>query len=67
VIMALGLREGEIVADIGAGSGYFTFRLTHYVGEKGQAYAVDVNPDMILYICTAVPTLRISPRISHWI
>jgi ubiquinone/menaquinone biosynthesis C-methylase UbiE len=50
VIMALGLREGEVVTDIGAGSGYFTFRLAHHVGEKGRIYAVDVNPDMIVHL-----------------
>jgi arsenite methyltransferase len=50
VIMALGLREGEIVADIGAGSGYFALRLAHHVGDKGRVYAVDINPDMIVYL-----------------
>jgi ubiquinone/menaquinone biosynthesis C-methylase UbiE len=50
VMMALGLKPGEIIADIGAGSGYFTFRLALHVGEKGKVYAVDVSPDMILHI-----------------
>ncbi|MGD0101747.1 MAG: class I SAM-dependent methyltransferase [Acidobacteriota bacterium] len=50
VIMALGLREGETVADIGAGSGYFTFRLASPVGEKGRIYAVDTSPDMIVHM-----------------
>jgi arsenite methyltransferase len=50
VIMALNLREGEIVADIGAGSGYFALRLAHHVGDKGRVYAVDINPDMIIYM-----------------
>jgi arsenite methyltransferase len=50
VVMALGIREGEVIADIGAGSGYFTLRLAHHVGDTGRVYAVDVNPDMILYL-----------------
>jgi len=50
VIMALGLKEGEIVADIGAGAGYFTFRLAQHVGQTGRVYAVDVNSDMILHL-----------------
>jgi arsenite methyltransferase len=50
VIMALDIREGEAVADIGAGSGYFTFRLASHVGDKGRVYAVDVSPDMIVYL-----------------
>lgn len=50
VIAALGLRQGEIVADIGAGSGYFALRLAHHVGDRGRVYAVDINPDMIVYL-----------------
>ena len=50
VIEALQLKDGETIADIGAGSGYFTFRLARHVGEKGRIYAVDVSPDMIVHL-----------------
>ena len=50
VMGALGLKPGEVIADIGAGSGYFTFRLAHHVGHTGKIYAVDVSPNMILHI-----------------
>lgn len=50
VLTALNLKPGEIIADIGAGSGYFTFRLAHFVGDHGKVYAVDVSPDMIRHI-----------------
>ena len=50
VIHALGLKPGDIVADIGAGSGYFTFHLARHVGEQGKVYAVDVSPDMIRHV-----------------
>ncbi|HEX9264391.1 MAG TPA: methyltransferase domain-containing protein [Candidatus Binatia bacterium] len=50
VLTALNLKPGEVIADIGAGSGYFTFRLAHQVGAKGKIYAVDVSPDMILHV-----------------
>ena len=50
VIKALGLKKGEIVADIGAGSGYFTLRVAQAVGPKGHVYAVDVSPDMIVHL-----------------
>ncbi len=36
VIQALNLKEGQVVADIGAGSGYFTLRLARMVGQKGR-------------------------------
>jgi ubiquinone/menaquinone biosynthesis C-methylase UbiE len=50
VLAALNLKPGEVIADIGAGSGYFTFRLAHHVGAKGKIYAVDVSQDMIRHI-----------------
>jgi arsenite methyltransferase len=59
VIMALGLREGEIVADIGAGSGYFALRLAHHVGDKGRVYAVDINPDMIVYLNRRIRDMKL--------
>ena len=50
VIQALELKPGETVADLGAGSGYFAFRLAQHVGETGRVYAVDVSPDMIVHL-----------------
>ena len=47
VIEALRLRSGDVIADIGAGSGYFALRLAHHVGSTGHVYAVDISPDMI--------------------
>lgn len=50
VITALKLKPGEVVADIGAGSGYFTFRLARHVGDTGRVYAIDVSPEMIVHL-----------------
>jgi len=50
VILALDLKPGEVIADIGSGSGYFSFRLARHLGELGRVYAVDVSPDMILHM-----------------
>jgi precorrin-6B methylase 2 len=47
VIDALGLRGGEVVADLGAGSGYFTFRLAPKVGKSGKVLAVEIQDEMI--------------------
>jgi arsenite methyltransferase len=47
VVGALGIQPGAIVADIGSGGGYFTFRLATAAGPTGRVYAVDVDPDMI--------------------
>lgn len=50
VIAALALKVGDRVADLGAGSGYFTFRLAQAVGAQGVVYAVDVDDDMIAWV-----------------
>ncbi len=40
------LKPGEHVADIGAGSGYYTFRIARKVPD-GKVYAVDIQPEML--------------------
>jgi ubiquinone/menaquinone biosynthesis C-methylase UbiE len=50
VVAALALKAGMAVADIGAGSGYFTVRLAGALGETGRVFAVDISPDMILHL-----------------
>lgn len=47
---ALKIKKGDAIADIGAGSGYFTFRLTDRVGPMGKVYAVDIQPEMLALI-----------------
>jgi len=47
VIAALEIAPGAHVADVGAGGGYFTFRLADAVGPEGKVYAVDVDPGMV--------------------
>jgi len=47
VIDALELRGGEVVADLGAGSGYFAFRLAAKVGKTGKVLAVEVQDEML--------------------
>lgn len=47
VIDALELRNGEVVADLGAGSGYFTFRIAPKVGKAGKVLAVEIQDEMI--------------------
>jgi ubiquinone/menaquinone biosynthesis C-methylase UbiE len=59
VVKALKLEEGEVIADIGAGSGYFTLRLARPVGEKGRVYAVDVSPDMVVHLNRRVRDLNV--------
>ena len=49
VIQALALQPDAVVADIGAGTGYFAVRLAHMVA-KGRVYGVDTEPDMVKHL-----------------
>ena len=49
VVEALGLKRGQIVADIGAGTGYFTVRLAKSEAAP-KVYAVDIEPSMVSYL-----------------
>lgn len=50
VIEALELKNGAVVADIGAGSGYFSRRFARAVAPDGKVYAVDVAQDILGYL-----------------
>ena len=50
VMDILGIGPDKNVADIGAGSGWFTARAARRVGEGGKVYAVDINAEAIRYI-----------------
>ena len=50
VMDILGITPGKNIADIGAGSGWFTVRAARRTGDAGQVYAVDINPEAIRYI-----------------
>jgi ubiquinone/menaquinone biosynthesis C-methylase UbiE len=55
-ITALNIREGQVIADIGAGSGYYTLRLADAVGARGRVYATDIQPEMLALIRTKIDT-----------
>lgn len=43
----VGLREGDVVVDVGAGSGFFSFPAARRVGPAGRVYAVDVSEELV--------------------
>ena len=55
----LHLGAGDIVADIGAGSGYFTIPFASIVGDKGLVFAEDIQIEMINYISRKVENLKL--------
>jgi ubiquinone/menaquinone biosynthesis C-methylase UbiE len=52
LVEALGLKSGDRVGDVGAGSGYLTWRMARVVGPTGRVYANDIQPEMISILRT---------------
>jgi 2-polyprenyl-3-methyl-5-hydroxy-6-metoxy-1,4-benzoquinol methylase len=55
VVAALGLTGSETVADVGAGSGYFTFPLARAL-PRGKVFAIDIEPEMVRHVHHKVMT-----------
>ena len=60
VMDALSITRGKTVADIGAGSGWFTVRAAQRVTAAGMVYAVDINPQAIEYIDKRVQKAKLN-------
>lgn len=50
VLDAFGVKKGEILADVGAGTGYFSFLLATRVGVEGKVYAVEIKDELLNFI-----------------
>ena len=46
-LIRLGLHEGDIMADIGCGIGYFSIPASKIVGDSGKIFALDILPEML--------------------
>jgi ubiquinone/menaquinone biosynthesis C-methylase UbiE len=60
VLDALKLRGGDTVADLGAGSGYFTFRIAPRVGGTGKVLAVEIQDEMLQTIRQRAQALKVT-------
>ncbi|MGC2198563.1 MAG: class I SAM-dependent methyltransferase, partial [Stellaceae bacterium] len=64
VMNLLGVNTGRDVADIGAGSGYYTVRLARRVGPTGHVYAEDVVPDYLERLARRVAAEGLEPIVT---
>ncbi len=60
LIKALDVKPGDVIADVGAGSGYHTFLLSPLVGEKGKIIACDIQQEMLDLIEKKAQRLKIT-------
>ncbi len=68
VIRAIGVRSGQVVADVGAGPGFFALRLARAVGPAGHIYAVDPEPallDVLRERLARAGTRNVTPVLSR--
>jgi ubiquinone/menaquinone biosynthesis C-methylase UbiE len=60
LVELLKLQPGQVVADIGAGSGYFSRRMARKVGAEGKVLAVDIQPEMMAILTNSMASLGIT-------
>jgi SAM-dependent methyltransferase len=65
IMKALAFRPGERVADIGAGTGYFTFPIASAVGPHGVVHALDIAPEMLEYLDLRVKARQVTNVVLH--
>lgn len=59
-VKALGLKEGDVVADIGCGTGYYASRMARIVGSTGVIYGVDIQQEMLDLLTRKMGMMRIT-------
>ena len=65
VIDLLGIGDGSVVADLGAGTGYFTDRLTKHVGATGRVIAIEIDRDALEQLGARFPGGGGTPVLVH--
>ena len=60
LVQTLPVKPGDVIADIGAGTGYITRPLASKVGAKGKVFAVDIQPEMIALLTNRMAALNVS-------
>lgn len=65
LLAALALKPGMTVADVGAGTGYYTWQIAQRIGAAGRVYAVDVQPEMIALLNAQMKQRNVTNVVSR--
>ncbi len=60
VLAALALRTGDVVADIGCGTGYFSWLLAAAVGPRGRVYGEEIQPEMLAQLAAGMKARHVT-------
>lgn len=60
---ALPIKEGDVIADIGAGSGYFAWQFAQRVGESGKVLGVDIQQEMLDILAEKMKARGVGDRV----
>jgi ubiquinone/menaquinone biosynthesis C-methylase UbiE len=60
IMQQLNIKDGETIADIGCGSGYYTWKFSNLIGDKGKIYAVDIKQEHLNFIDNFVKDQKIN-------
>ena len=50
MLECIDIKSGEVIADVGCGSGYFTYKFANITGPSGKVYATEINKDALSYV-----------------
>ncbi|MCB1121414.1 MAG: methyltransferase domain-containing protein, partial [Verrucomicrobiae bacterium] len=64
LVKLLPIKEGDVIADIGAGSGYFAWRFAKKVGQNGKVLAVDIQPEMLEILAENMQERGVADRVQ---
>jgi precorrin-6B methylase 2 len=60
LLASLAIKPGNVLADIGAGSGYFAGRLARLTGPTGRIYGVDIQPEMLELLSPSMAEIQVT-------
>jgi len=69
VLEVMNLKKGDVVADIGVGTGYYARKIAKQVGPEGKVYGVDIQPEMLDYLrqfCEKEGITNIEPVLGEY-
>jgi ubiquinone/menaquinone biosynthesis C-methylase UbiE len=67
LVELLKLKEGDVVADIGIGTGYIARRISPKIGETGTLYGVDIQQEMLDLLAEKMAELGITNVKGLWV